>query len=101
MQSSRSQASEKVGSLVRDIRQRAGVSRSKLARWADVDVRHVARIEQGMGNPTVFVIIQLATALDVEPAALLEGLTAEDLPDDIKPYSGDLSRHRAGESGRA
>lgn len=52
-----------------------------------MDVSHLARIEGGKGNPTLFVIIQLATALEVSPQIFVEGLSAADLPDDLKPYS--------------
>ncbi|MBN9189909.1 MAG: hypothetical protein J0I62_15630, partial [Microbacterium sp.] len=48
---------------------------------------HLARIESGQGNPALYVMIQLATALDIEPERFVRGLTANDLPDDIKPYS--------------
>lgn len=63
------------------------MSRSKLAERADMDVSHLARIEGGKGNPTLFVLIQLATALEVSPSVFLEGLSAADLPEDIRPYS--------------
>jgi len=52
-----------------------------------MDVSHLARIEGGKGNPTLFVLIQLATALEVSPTVFLEGLTAADLPENLKPYS--------------
>lgn len=52
-----------------------------------MDVSHLARIENGTGNPTLFVLIQLATALDVSLTSLVQGLKAEDLPENIKPYS--------------
>ena len=52
-----------------------------------MDVSHLARIESGQGNPTLYVMIQLATALGVEPELFVRGLGADDLPDDLKPYS--------------
>lgn len=76
-----------VGQLVRELRNRATMSRAKLAERADMDTSHLARIEGGIGNPTLFVLIQLATALEVKPTVFLEGLTAADLPENIKPYS--------------
>ncbi len=63
------------------------MSRSKLAERADMDVSHLARIEGGKGHPTLFVLIQLATALEVSPSVFLDGLSAADLPEDIRPYS--------------
>ncbi len=87
MKEPRSAASEKIGALVRDLRHQATISRKLLAERADMDVSHLARIESGQGNPTVQTIIQLATALDVTPELFVKGLTAADLPDDVKPYS--------------
>ncbi|HCS60537.1 MAG TPA: hypothetical protein DIW46_03935 [Microbacterium sp.] len=87
MKAPRSRASERVGMLVRELRSKATMSRAKLAERADMDVSHLARIEGGKGNPTTFVLIQLATALEVSPTVFLDGLTASDLPENIKPYS--------------
>jgi transcriptional regulator with XRE-family HTH domain len=72
---------------VRELRNKSSISRSKLAQRADMDVRHLARIEAGDGNPTLFVLIQLATALDVKPETFVKGLTSADLPENLKPYS--------------
>ncbi|MCC2030487.1 helix-turn-helix transcriptional regulator [Microbacterium sp. YMB-B2] len=73
--------------LIRDLRAKAGIPRARLADRADMDVSHLARIESGEGNPTLFVLIQLATALDVKPEVFITGLTAADLPENLKPYS--------------
>lgn len=87
MSEPRSQASAHVGMLVRSLRDKQTVSRKALAERADLDVSHLARIENGQGNPTLYVLIQLATALDVAPEVFVRGLTAEDLPANIAPYS--------------
>ncbi|MGB4777841.1 helix-turn-helix domain-containing protein [Microbacterium sp.] len=87
MKEARSSASERFGALVRDLRDKQTISRKQLAELADMDLSHLARIENGQGNPTLFVIIQIATALGVPPERFVEGLTAADLPDDVKPYS--------------
>lgn len=87
MKEPRSAASAHVGRIVRDLRHRATLSRKALADLADMDVSHLARIEMGQGNPTLFVLIQLATALDVEPTRFIEGLEADDLPQGVQPYS--------------
>ncbi|WP_406245926.1 helix-turn-helix domain-containing protein [Microbacterium sp. M] len=72
---------------MRELRNKSSISRSKLAQRADMDVRHLARIEAGDGKPTLFVLIQLATALDVKPDTFVKGLTSADLPENLKPYS--------------
>lgn len=101
MTAPRSSASQHVGHLVQQLREKAGLPRKRLGERAGVDLSNLARIENGQGNPTLFVLIQLATALQVDPAVFVEGLTAKDLPEDIKPYSeADFRRHLR-ESGRA
>lgn len=73
--------------LIRELRAKASMPRARLADRADMDVSHLARIEAGDGNPTLFVLIQLATALGVKPETFVKGLTAADLPENVKPYS--------------
>ncbi|TQJ31796.1 helix-turn-helix domain-containing protein [Microbacterium sp. SLBN-146] len=87
MKEPRSRASARIGQLVRDLRHQSTISRKKLADRADMDVSHLARIEAGQGNPTIHTILQLATALDVEPEVFVRGLTADDLPEGVRPYS--------------
>lgn len=87
MKEPRSRASEKFGALVRDLREKATISRKQLAELADMDLSHLARIENGQGNPTLFVIVQIATALGVKPEVFVEGLSAADLPASVRPYS--------------
>lgn len=83
----KSEASQRVGDLVRRTRERATMSRSRLAQLSGIDVSHLARIEQGQGNPTLFALIQLATALDVEVELFVAGLNASHLPESITPMS--------------
>ncbi len=87
MSEARSRASAHVGQLVRSLRDSQSISRKTLAERADLDVSHLARIENGQGNPTLYVMIQLATALDVAPEEFVKGLGADDLPPNLKPYS--------------
>lgn len=87
MKAPRSGASEKIGELVRDLRHKSSLPRTRLAERADVDVSHLARIEAGQANPTVHTLLQLAVALDVDPEIFLRGLTSADLPADVRPYS--------------
>lgn len=100
MNAPRSRASAHVGELVKRLRTDAMVSRAKLADRAEMDVTHLARIEAGQGNPTLFVLIQLATALEVPVTTFVQGLTAKDLPDDVKPYSEADYRKALRERGR-
>jgi transcriptional regulator with XRE-family HTH domain len=87
MKEARSGASEKIASRIRDLRHRSKLSRKLLAERADMETTHLARIEAGQGNPTVETLIQLATALDVDVEYFVSGLSAADLPADVRPYS--------------
>lgn len=80
MQRPRSDASAHVGRLVRSARTRQNLTRRTVATRADLDISHLARIENGLGNPTLHVLIQLASALGLRPEQFLEGLGAADLP---------------------
>ena len=102
MNAARSQASEKLGVLVRRLREQAAMSRLTLSERSGLNVSHLARIEAGEGNSTLFALIQLATALEQKPEVFVKGLTAADLPQNIKPYSeADFRRelrHRGGDA---
>ncbi|RZI93821.1 MAG: XRE family transcriptional regulator [Microbacterium sp.] len=82
MQRPRSHASAHVGRLVYSARSRQNLTRRTVAARADLDISHLARIENGRGNPTLHVLIQLAVALGLRPEQFLEGLGADDLPAD-------------------
>lgn len=87
MKQARSKASEKIAKRIRDLRHEASLTRRELADYANMDVSHLARIEAGSGNPTLFVLIQLATALETTPDALIVGMESGDLPQDVRPFS--------------
>ena len=87
MRETRSPASAQLGELIRDLRHKTTMSRRTLAELADMDISHIARLEGGIGNPTMFALIQLATVFGVSPGYFVEGLTAADLPEHIRPLS--------------
>ncbi|MFA7664687.1 MAG: helix-turn-helix transcriptional regulator [Burkholderiaceae bacterium] len=61
-----------LGSAIRRIRIRAGVSQERLALMADVDRSYVGRIERGDNNVAVLTLLRLANALDVSLAGLMQ-----------------------------
>ena len=87
MKDAASPAAAHLGELIRDLRHKTSMSRKLLAELSALDISHIARLESGVGNPTVNSLIQLATAFDVSPTIFVEGLTAADLPEDIRPRS--------------
>ena len=66
-----------LGSRVRGLRARRGITRKTLAQIADVSERHLANLEAGDGNPSVLILAQVAKALDCPIAELLGDETTE------------------------
>ena len=69
-----------LGSRVRRLRARRGITRRVLAQVADVSERHLANLEAGNGNPSILILRQIAQALDCSMAELL-GDETTDSPD--------------------
>jgi transcriptional regulator with XRE-family HTH domain len=84
--SPQSPAAAKVGERIAHLRRRARLSRPALADCADLDVRHLQRIERGHGNPTLLSLMQIAVALEVPMSDLVQGLLPEDVPETRRPY---------------
>ncbi len=61
-----------LGERVREARSRRGMSRKILARDSGVSERYLAQLEAGEGNISVLILRQIAAALDVPPARLLD-----------------------------
>jgi transcriptional regulator with XRE-family HTH domain len=62
---------ELVGKNVRRLRKAKSWSQETLAQEADLAMRYVAGIERGEENPSLSVLVKIAGALGVSPAALL------------------------------
>jgi transcriptional regulator with XRE-family HTH domain len=61
-----------LGRNVRKYRKIAGLTMMELAGKIDTDFSQVTRIERGLRNSTVSTIFDIAAALNVKPAQLLE-----------------------------
>jgi transcriptional regulator with XRE-family HTH domain len=59
---------------VRELRRAAGLSQAMLAERTGISRIHVIRIENAQQDPTLGIILRLATALKVKPGALFEPL---------------------------
>jgi transcriptional regulator with XRE-family HTH domain len=55
-----------VGERLREARERRGLSKTQLARLADVDRGYIGEIEQGERNPTLIIMWHLARSCGVE-----------------------------------
>lgn len=61
-----------VGKNVRRFRQHADMTQEQLAFAAEIDLTYVGGIERGKRNPSVLVLVRIATALGAKPAELLQ-----------------------------
>jgi XRE family transcriptional regulator, aerobic/anaerobic benzoate catabolism transcriptional regulator len=60
-----------LGDRVRSLRARKGMTRRSLALASAVSERHLANLELGLGNASILVLRQVASALECQPADLL------------------------------
>lgn len=64
-----------LGERIRELRARRGLTRKALAEAAGVSERHLANLEHGVGNASILVLQQVATALHASLAELLGDVT--------------------------
>ena len=64
-----------LGECVRALRARRGMTRKAVALAADVSERHLANLEYGVGNASILVLLQVASALQCSLAELLGDVT--------------------------
>jgi len=57
---------ELIGSRIKELRKKKGLSQEQLSEKADITPNYLSRIERGTENPTLDMLIRLAAALDVE-----------------------------------
>jgi transcriptional regulator with XRE-family HTH domain len=65
-------AAAKFGALVRASRKANGLKAWQVAERADIDVKHLGRIERGEKQPSFDLIIALARVLNVSPSKFFE-----------------------------
>ncbi len=68
---SRRPEAEKFGAVVRRLREVRGLTQEQLAERAEVSATYIGFVERGDNVPTLTIIIQIASALDVRAAELL------------------------------
>jgi transcriptional regulator with XRE-family HTH domain len=62
---------EAFGQILRDCRDKAGVSQEELAGLADIDRTYVSLLERGLRQPTLDTLFRLSRALGVAPATMV------------------------------
>ena len=63
---------ELVGANIRRLRRAKGQSQEALAHEAGISMRYLAGLERGEENPSLSVLVKLASALNVRPADLID-----------------------------
>lgn len=69
------------GKVIRQKRNKLGISQEKLAEFCDLHRNYISEIERGIKSPSLRTIVLLAIALDSSPHVLLQE-TEELLNDD-------------------
>ena len=70
-QGARSFDADVVGDVVRQLRLAAGISQETLADMANVGRSYCGSIERGESQPTLFVVLKIAAALEMEGHVLV------------------------------
>ncbi|MDQ1581984.1 MAG: hypothetical protein QOF36_38 [Microbacteriaceae bacterium] len=90
-----SEAARILGERVRLSRQKLALSQEDVADLAEMHVTNLGKIERGQANPSLTTIVRVAAALNLDPAALLEGIGGEAIPDrSHRLTAADLIRER-------
>ncbi len=70
-------ANTRFGQTVRALRLSQGVTQEQVAEHTGLHPKYVSRVEGGAANPSLAVVVAIAHALDVVPAALLAGYVSK------------------------
>ena len=65
-----------LGTTIRRLRKKRGISQEKLALMADVDTSYVGRVERGDNNVAILTLLKIAEALEI---TLVELMTEAEL----------------------
>jgi transcriptional regulator with XRE-family HTH domain len=66
--------SQQFGRILRKVRTSKGLTQEELAFRADMSVPYLSDIERGRSSPSLALIVDLAVAMEVHPAELLQEL---------------------------
>ena len=77
----RSEATQIFGARMREIRKEIGISQMDLGELAGIHFTNIAKIERGEANPSLFTIIRISDALEIDPAVLITGLNTAQIPE--------------------
>ncbi len=63
-----------LGKNIRILRDKKGISQEELAHEADLDRTYIGGVERGERNLTVLSLMKIATPLDVDLSAIVQGV---------------------------
>jgi putative transcriptional regulator len=63
---------KKLGKHIKKLREKAGLTQSKLAENCDKERQNIYRLEKGEMNPTAYYLTEIAEGLGVEAKELLD-----------------------------
>lgn len=66
---------QQLGAAIKDQRTQAGLSQGALADVAGISRVYLNQVEQGRKSASVVVLVQLARAMKIKPAALLRAIS--------------------------
>lgn len=70
-----------VGSRIAAARLEKGISQEDAAVLAEMHATSFGQLERGTGNPSMYTLVRIAYALEINPGSLIEGLSKSDIPD--------------------
>lgn len=70
-------AMQQLGSRVRAARKKAGLSQAAFAEKCGIDRLYLGRIELGKQNPTVLMLMRIASEASTDAATLLSGIVID------------------------
>ena len=65
------------GEILRDLRNKVGLSQEKLAMDCGLDRTYISLLERGLRQPTLTTIFTLANSLAIKPSKLINAVEAE------------------------
>ena len=70
-------SSKTVGSVIKQLREKKGLSQEVLSGLADIGRTHLRAIERGERKPTLETVFRIAQALDIKPSELVRRIEEE------------------------
>lgn len=65
-------SAEKIGTIIRELREKKGLTQEQLSGLATLDRTHYSKIERGLRSPTIDTLFKISSALDMKPHELIK-----------------------------